>query len=289
VPGLWPPKDGKLSFKQFLDTATYMFNLEIITGLTVADANRSGDEIKHDLDRLIADAQSSRDGAGDTMLGRLLRAVEHIALPANEQIDLVRRILGGTVSGSIAVTFSQCIWAIDRLMDLPAGEIAAIGRIARDGNDALIDRYVREASRFKPFPPGLFRRCDTEQYVERDNPRYKRAVPADNTLVVAMTWSAAFDPEVVPDARTFHVGREDREYLLFGSGQHACPAAQPDRPFAQTLMREMVKALFVLKDLRRARGTAGFIQTDASPGQWPERFILEFTPQAETERSAVAA
>ena len=283
VPGLWPPREGALSFKQFLDTATYMFNLEILTGLTVDDANRAGDEIQSALDALLATRRAALDGAetAGTMIDRLLLT--------REPNDLVRRILGGTVSGAIAVTFSQALWAIDRLMDLPAAEIEAIRRIVESGNDALVTRYVREASRFKPFPPGLFRRCDVAQHVERGTP-YERTVPADGTLIVALTWSAAFDKTIVPDARKFHVGREDREYLLFGTGQHACPAAQPDRPIAQSLMTEMVKALFALPGLRRARGADGFIQGDDSVGKWPRHFFLEFVPRPPEPKSpAVAA
>ena len=193
------------------------------------------------------------------------------------------------------MTFSQCLWVIDRLLDLPPVELAELRRVAdgsADGvlnpngagimhtgvvDEALLGRYVREASRFKPFPPGLLRRCETPQKIGRGK-RYERTLPA-GTVVVALTWSAAFDKDVVADAGEFHIGRGDREYLLFGTGQHACPGAQPDRPIAQMLMGQMVAALFALPGLQRAPGASGFIQTDQSGGRWPEHFKLRFDAQ----------
>ena len=278
VPGRTSPL-----LQRFLDTASYIFNLELLTGHTKTQAVAAGREIKTHVEAIIAAKRRAireagttggpaadapeRTRADATVLDRLL-ALEGVP------DELARTLIGGTVSGSIAVTFSQCLTVIDRLMDLPPVQLAEVQHVARSGDEALLGRYVREASRFKPFPPGLLRNCDHLQVIAEHTPR-ARALPA-GTVVVALTWSAAFDREAVPDALTFHSGRTDHEYLLFGTGQHHCVGAQTERPIAQTLMGQMVKALFALPGLRRAPGAAGFIQSDASGGRWPEHFMLDF-------------
>src|SRR5262249_36334394 len=137
-------------------------------------------------------------------------------------------------------------------------------------DEDLLGRYVREASRFSPFPPAILRSCDGSQVVARGT--WRERVLEKGTIVMALTWSAAFDARVVPDPQAFHVGRADGEYLLFGTGQHHCVGAQTERPIAQTLMGQMVKALMALPEIRRA-GEHGYIE---AVGRWPATFMLQF-------------
>jgi cytochrome P450 len=285
VPDVAPPAPGTVSplLSLFLETASYIFNVELLTGPTQADAIAAGRRIKQHLDKLIGDrraALAAGAAASDTVLDRLLGMEP-------DDDDRVQRILGGTVSGSIAVTFSQCLWVLDRLMDLPDDKRREVSHVARaEGADSatgraqadqdLLDRYVREASRFKPFPPVLLRSCDGPQVIARGTRRER--LLADGTIVAAATWSAAFDARVVPDPQRFHIGREDREYLLFGTGQHHCVAAQTDRPFAQVLMGQMVKAVMALPDIRRP-DPGGFIDNAGTRG--PQSFRLHFDAAAE--------
>ena len=253
----------------FLDTATYMFNVDILTGgpKYKKAATDAGKTIAAHIGDVIKRKRSGAAGpAGDTVLDRLLACQ---GVPD----ELVQTIIGGTVSGAIAVTFSQCLWVIDRLLDLPPTQLAEVENVARGNDEALLGRYVREASRFKPFPPALLRRCDSDQVIAEHTSR-KRTLRA-GTVVASLTWSAAFDSNRVRNPLQFHVGRGDGDYLLFGTGQHHCVAAQPERPFAQTLMIQMVKALFARGVVRRTAGADGFIQGDDSGGQWPAHFVVE--------------
>ena len=278
VPDIGKPEPGRISplLLLFLDTASYIFNLEILFGPTKDAAVAAGTRIKAHLDTLIGARRKtlpSTPAANETVLDRLLR-IE----PSDER---VQRLLGGTVSGSIAVTFSQCLSVLDRLMDLPDQQRAKVGHVARsDGADTpttrapadedLLDRYVREASRFNPFPPGILRSCDTQQMIARGT--WRERVLEAGSIVVALTWSAAFDRRIVPDPCAFQISRDDREYLLFGTGQHHCVGAQTDRPIAQTLMCQMVKALMALPEIRRA-DEHGYVERT---GRWPSTFMLQF-------------
>ena len=278
VPDIGAPKPGQISplLLLFLDTASYIFNVEVLFGPTKAAAVDAGKRIKDHLDALISARRKTLPAtaaANETILDRLLRI--------ESSDDRVQGLLGGTVSGSIAVTFSQCLWVLDRLVDLPDEERAEVGHVARsEGADTpttrapadedLLGRYVREASRFKPFPPGILRSCDGPQIIARGT--WRERLLQDGTIVIGLTWSAAFDARVVRDPRGFHIGREDREYLLFGTGQHHCVAAQTERPIAQTLMCQMVKALMALPAIRRA-DEHGYIE---SAGRWPATFMLQF-------------
>jgi cytochrome P450 len=251
-----PKPEAPVLIRWFQTVSFCLFTLDFLTDarLQVA-AGRAGKAIGAHIESCLRAARE-RAQAGtppDHVLGRLL------AMQADPQTRLVderiRDTLGGTLSGALVPTSSQFADAANRLLDLPPAEFARLQAACREGNDDLVWRYLREASRFLPFPPALYRYCERETVLAAGTLRAKR-IP-EGSIVLVSTLSAAFDEEVVRDPEAFRVDRPDHEYLLFGAGQHFCLGASDGRWIAQTLMTEMAKPLFALKGLRRVPGPAG--------------------------------
>ncbi len=258
-------------------TASYIFNVELLTGHLKADAEDAGQQIREHLLQVIREKrEAAGQASGDTVVDRLVKTDA-----ARWTDDELCTVLGGTILGLLVPTTSQYLDVMDRLFDLSARDLDTVRTLAlehhrqRDAGapvDNLLERHVLEAARFSPFPPGLIRHCPDGVVLEAGSGR-RVAVPA-NATVIAVTLAVAFDPRLAPHPGTFLAGRPASQYLVFGTGQHQCVAATPQRPIATILMTEMVAAVFSLRNVRRAPGLAGTLRRVKS--RWPTSFQLVF-------------
>lgn len=218
----------------FAQVFVNVVNAADLTGL----ARRTTEEFFRHLDGLIATIRAG-DNRRRTLLENLV-ALDPTAYGLDtERFDKTIRLLVAELIVGSAGTLAQ---ALPNFMDVVMDHADWIqpGRYA----DAEIDGLVREALRFNPVAPALFRTC-TE-----DTDLGGRVVPK-GSLVAVLLKTAMFDPRVFPDPDRFSTGRDPASYLVFGTGMHACKGAS----IAEPVLREMVKPLLALPDLHRAAGS----------------------------------
>ena len=140
--------------------------------------------------------------------------------------------------------------ALEQLLRRPKA-LAGAQKAARDGDDALMARYVFEALRFDPLAPSLPRIALTDAVIAAGT-RRKRDVPAGSKLMVAMS-SAMMDERRLADPDRFDPQRLPHEYIHFGHSLHTCFGIHINK----TVLPLMLKPLLKRPNLRRARGRAG--------------------------------
>jgi cytochrome P450 len=256
----------------FRTTAFYIFNFWIGGAFEMA-AIQAGADLQRAIARQVAERKAHGPGGPDDFIGRLL-AQQRNASDGTLDDDAVRRLVGGTVSGSLEPGIGMFVRAMDRLVDLPAHELGVLRGAARDGNDAAVLRFVLEAARFNPFPPYAYRYC-TKDFVMAPGTRRERIIPQGAT-VVPLFQSAMFDGGVVRRPTVFQPGRPDAAYLNFGHGQHECLG----RRLGEVMLTEMAKPLLALRGLRRASGARGRMQSGPAgvipEGYYTRHLVLEF-------------
>lgn len=262
-------------------TASYVFSLELVSAHLEGEAVAAGRAIRAHLMQLI-EHEIQQPSGSDTFVART------VAKRGTRGAGQLATTLGGTISGLLVPTSSQFLAVVDRLLDLPARDLEELHAIARrrrvaaanglvdEDADQRLDGYVREASRFNPFPPGLQRFCrpdaPEEQRVLVTASGRRKTIPAGAT-VFALTNAVAFDPAFCGRPGAFAMARPASEYLLFGTGQHHCIGATERWPVAPTLMAELATAIFALPGIRRAPGACGELHTPRG-ARWPDSFHL---------------
>ena len=199
----------------------------------------------------------------DDFLSRLLKI--QAAQPDSADDDTIRRILGGTIVGTVDTNSKAIAQALDQLLDRPDA-LARAQEAARTDDDARLAAYVFEALRFNPQNPFLLRHCEQDTIVAKGTPR-ERTIHK-GSLVVVGTTSAMFDEDKFPDADVFNPDRPYENYIHFGHGQHTCFG----RRIAHVVIPQTAKSLLRKTNLRRAP-TDGHIVYD---GAFPDRWNLEF-------------
>ena len=199
----------------------------------------------------------------DDFLSRLLK-IEN-AQPGSVDDDTIRRILGGTIVGTVDTNSKAIAQALDQLLDRPDA-LAAAQEAAVANDDAKVTAYVFEALRFNPQNPFLLRHCEQDTIVAKGTPR-ERTIPK-GSLVIVGTTSAMFDVDKFPDPENFHADRPYADYIHFGYGNHTCFGQH----IAHIVIPFTAKSLLRKTNLRRAE-TDGQIIYD---GAFPDRWLLEF-------------
>jgi cytochrome P450 len=231
------------------------------------EAHVSAKELNEYLDSLIA-ARKAEIAAGkdvpDDFLCRLLKLQSASTPPVED--ETIRRILGGAIVGTVDTNTKAIAQALDQLLSRPL-TLKDAHAAARADEDALLARYVFEALRFNPQNPFLIRHC-MEPYTVAQGTERATQIPKDS-LVIAGTESAMFDPRKFPEPDTFRADRPAENYLHFGAGMHACFG----RHFAGALIPGVAKPLLRCQGLRRADGADGELNYD---GAFPDRWIVRF-------------
>ncbi len=217
------------------------------------------------IDAAIAKRKAS-GGAADDVLGRCL-VMQKAGLPGMDDLG-IRNNLIGLFIGAIPTISRAAVQALDQLLDRPDALFSA-QQAARNGDDALFAAHVFEAFRFNPINPVLIRRAACDTKIAAGSLRAKR-IPKD-TMVMAATLSAMFDPLKIDSPESFRPGRPWGDYILWGYGMHGCFGAHINRAVVPTILKPLVS-----KDgPRRAPGEAGQIDTGGT--QFPKHFVVEWS------------
>jgi len=180
--------------------------------------------------------------------------------------EVVRRILGGTIVGTVDTNSKAIAQLMDQLLDRPL-TLAEVQEAARADDDALVTRYIFEALRFSPQNPILLRRCEQATTIAQGTDRV--AVIPEGTLVVVGTESAMFDPAKFPEPDAFRIDRPQEDYIHFGSGMHTCFG----KHIASILIPMVAEQLLKRRNLRRAEGPEGALRFD---GAFPDHLLVAY-------------
>ncbi|GGU02504.1 cytochrome P450 [Streptomyces lateritius] len=174
---------------------------------------------------------------GDDALAQMLAAKAEI-MTQDVVIDQVTIYLIGGQTSSLAAA-----WTVERALRHPHAWARVAAEAAQDGDPApYTDAVINEALRL--FHPWFLRQpCDIGGY----------RVPA-GTWVVLSFWDLHRRPDLYPDPETFRPERflegspARGTWMPFGTGPHACAAAQ----LAHAQVRELMHALARRGDLEPA-------------------------------------
>jgi cytochrome P450 len=232
-------------------------------------AVRSAGEFRSYLDGLIAkrqaDLTTGQPGADD-VLGRLLAAQSDPASPATfDDVAIRNNLLGLTLAG-VDTIYTAMVHVIAELLARPE-HLHGARRAALSGDDDLLDQYAREALRFRPEDPLLYRYCETPYTLARGTDRETSVAPG--ALVIVANVSAMHDPSRIEAPEEFRLDRPDDDYMHFGFGLHQCFG----RYIARAQIGAVTGQILRLRDLRPAAGSAGQVQYD---GIYPRSLVVEF-------------
>jgi cytochrome P450 len=229
------------------------------------DAGAAAQALNAYLDSLIAQRKAEISAGRETpddFLCRLLRM--QVADPFADEV--VRRILGGTIVGTVDTNSKAIAQALDQLLERPL-TLAEAQEAARSDDDALVSRYIFEALRFCPQNPILLRRCEQAVMIAQGTERATLIPPG--SLMVVGTESAMFDPARFPEPDAFRIDRPAEDYIHFGSGMHTCFGRQ----IASIVIPTVAKQLLKRRGLRRAEGPEGALRYD---GAFPDHMLVSY-------------
>jgi cytochrome P450 len=167
----------------------------------------------------------------------------------------IRHNVIGLIAGWIPTVSKAFAVAVEELLRRPE-QLQSAQLAARDGDRALVGRYLFEALRFRPQTWALLRICGTEHTLAAGTPR-ATVVHAGARVLVA-TQSAMFDPAAVEAPEQFRTDRPWDGYLHFGYGLHTCFGLQINR----VQLPALATALLEGGPLRRAPGATGRLRWD---------------------------
>lgn len=221
-------------------------------------------QLRDYLDKVIA-ARKKKKTKADDILNRCL-ALQSAGTPGMDDLGIRNNILGLLIGAIPTISKASC-FAMDELLNRPDALRGAC-QAAAIGDDAKLANYIWEALRFNPHNPVIYRRATHDTTVARSTLREARV--KKGTMVFAATLSATFDPYAIEEPNAFRADRPWRDYIIWGYGMHTCFGAAINR----ALIPAILKPLLAQKNLRRATGAAGRIDSGGTPH--PQHFRLEF-------------
>lgn len=162
----------------------------------------------------------------------------------------VRNIVAGLACAMSETVSTAIAYSIKFLLEHPA-HLAGAVRAARLGDLPTLTQYVYEILRFSPEIPFLPRIAKVNATVAAMTSR-ATMIP-ENSLVLAATSAAMFDPRAFDQPVVFKLDRELDRYLHFGAGVHRCFG----EPIARIVVPEAIAAMLRRDGLRSIRGAAG--------------------------------
>ncbi|KAG6810880.1 hypothetical protein H0H92_009972 [Tricholoma furcatifolium] len=204
--------------------------------------------------------------------------------------ELLGNILGVAVGA--CVNYAQAaVHVVDfYLDDARAEERKAIIKLvgSQDSqSDTLLRGYVCEAMRLKPQFPGLWREAAVDASISQGPGLPDLEIKAGDRIWASFR-NAHLNPLDFPEPTKVNPTRPLASYNLNGAGFHNCPGTA----YAQLTIVEIVKAIFSLKNVRRAPGDAGklhgfseiihetetefYIQRNGTVSAWPGSLHITF-------------
>jgi len=220
--------------------------------------------LRRTLDQAIAAAKANPDGR-ETILNRCL-ALQSADTPGMSDLG-IRNNLMGIMIGAVPTISKACCLAVDELLRRP-DMLRRAHHAAATGDDAKLENCLWEALRFTPHNGVIYRRAVRDTHVGQGTFRQTR-VPK-GYMVFAATHSAMHDRLEIKEPRAFRTDRPFSDYIIWGDGMHTCYGAAINK----SIIPQILKPLLKQKNLRRADGEAGQIQTGGTP--FPQAFHLRF-------------
>jgi cytochrome P450 len=247
------------SEKEMMDWTTIMFWYLFIDLQadpdTIAKAKEAARNCCAYLDKAIAERKANPTDADD-VLNRCLE-MQRAGIPGMDDLGIRNNMIGMLI-GAIPTISKASTQIMDQLFDRPdALEIAQTA--ARADNDEELAASLFEAFRFNPINPVIYRRAARDTMVARGTLRARRI--KKGTLVFAANFSAMFDPLKIDAPNSFRVDRPWEDYMLWGYAMHTCSGAYINRPIIPALLKPLLQR----RNLRRADGPAGQIDTAGTP------------------------
>lgn len=211
-----------------------------LTGL----AKRTTAEFFRHLDSLIAQVDPRRNPKATLLQCFMALDPTAYGLTPERFATGVRLIMAELIVGSAGTLAEALPNFIDYLIGHPD-----IVDPSHSHTDDELDAIVREALRFNPVAPIVFRQCTTDSILGG------KLIRKGSTVAVLLK-TAMFDQRVFVDPGTFSTDpkkRDPKNYLVFGAGLHECKGASIGAP----VVREMARPLIALEDLHRAAGPPG--------------------------------
>jgi len=121
-----------------------------------------------------------------------------------------------------------------------------------EGNARLLG-YILEALRLDPQAPGIFREAALDAEVKEGAGVPPVKVQKGQQVFVSLQ-NADLDPTVFgKDPTVIDPTRPLKVYRIFGDGMHSCLG----RWFTESVMPQVIRSIFTLKNIRRAPGQSG--------------------------------
>jgi cytochrome P450 len=179
----------------------------------------------------------------------------------------VHNIVAGLACAMSETVSTAIAYSIKFLLDHPDHLPGAV-RAARAGDVAILTQYVYEILRFSPEIPFLPRIATVNATVAAMTSR--AAMIPENSLVLAATSSAMFDPLAFDQPESFKLNRGLDTYLHFGAGVHRCFGER----IARIVVPEAIAAMLRREGLRPIRGAAGRMRFDGGfPNTMPVQIM----------------
>jgi cytochrome P450 len=156
---------------------------------------------------------------------------------------------------------------MDELLRRPDA-LATAHAAAVAGDDDLVAQHCWEALRFNPHNPVVYRRATRDAVVA--SATFRRQKIKQGQMVFATSMSACFDRYEISNPTEFRTDRPLENYIIWGYGMHNCFGAAIN----SKIIPAILKPLLARKNVRRAPGSAGEINTDGTPH--PQHFHLEY-------------
>lgn len=263
LPHLQPQDVPFTTLQAWAQTAfAHVFGNVVNVTELAAFAQRTTAEFFHHIDSLIARASSLKIPRA-TLLGCLMSLDPATYGLARDRFAIVVRLLLAELIVGSSGTLGQ---ALPNFVDYLLQHPDDIDPAYKYTDDEL-DAHIREALRFQPAAPILFRRCTMDSVLGG------KTITAGSSVAVLLQ-TAMLDPDVFPDPFTFSTDparRKKDDYLVFGAGQHVCKGAD----IAADFLRESVRGLLTLQDLHGAAGPAA--SSRDSLGR-RARYLVRFKP-----------
>ncbi|PIL17246.1 hypothetical protein P775_24700 [Puniceibacterium antarcticum] len=230
------------------------------------DANALGQaaELRDYLDSQIADRKSKPTDVPD-ILNRCL-ALQSAGTPGMSDLGIRNNLLGLLIGAIPTISKASCL-ALDELLNRPDA-LASAHKAAVSGNDTLLAQHIWEALRFNPFNPVIYRRAVHDCVIAPSTLR--RLKVRKGQLVFAANFSACFDRYDIAAPNEFRIDRPWDDYVIWGYGMHKCFGDGINK----AVIPAILKPLLAQKNLRRAPGDTGHIQTGTAG--FPSHFHLVF-------------
>jgi len=176
--------------------------------------------------------------------------------PANTTVDDLTYNVFGLIVASVANWAMAATHVINFYLDDERAEQKKhIERLAMDRSAEaaeLLAGYAREALRFDPQAPGIFRDTAEDVVVGEGHEHPPVSIKKGERIFVSLA-KANMDPDVFENPHAIDPCRPREAYATFGRGEHSCLGSM----FTEQTIPAVMRAIFSKRNVRRAPGQSG--------------------------------